>query len=139
MLDTITVEDMAGQVRELLTIKYADPRTRSARDKLLRKRVTMVVEIRFEPHAPLVLELRPDSFTVETGHRSHADLSVAIPMRDLMGLFRMKLPLRSLLRRRIHFRGSVRDALLMGRLFRVEVRDPAAAFAFFRHYFLETK
>lgn len=137
MLETITAEDLAASTRELLEIKYADPGTRAIRDKLVRNRPAKILSLTLAPLAPLVCELKAESFTVTTGEPARSDLRVAIPMADLLGLFRRRIPLGSLLRGRIRFRGSIRDTLLVGKLLQVEVGDPAAAFAFFRHYFLE--
>ncbi len=137
MLDTLDSEDLACKARELLAIKYASEHTRALRNKLVSGCGRKVVELELAPLDPLVIELLADTFTVSTGAASHADLRVTIPMRDLTGLLRRRIPLRALLGRRIGFRGSLRDAALLGRLLYVEVGDPKTAYGFFRHYFLD--
>jgi len=133
----ITAEDLAGQVAQLLGIKYRDPRTARLLAKLLGGRESRTVAMLLGEGAPIAIRLWADRFTVSMSRPPRSDLRITIPLEDVMGLLVGRLPVRSLLRGKIRFWGSPALGARLGALLRVEIGDPQTAFGFFRHYFLD--
>lgn len=137
MLDDLTAADMAGQLEELLGINYAKAWTRPLVEQLLGKADRKIIVLQVAADAPIVIEFRAETFRVTTTPPERFDMRIAIPLRDVMNLFIGRLPLRSLFRGRIRFRGSPKDALVLKKLLYVPIGDRESALAFFRHYFLD--
>lgn len=137
-LAAITAEDLAGAIRELLTIKYDDPRSRHLRHRLARGAAGTTVTIEIAPLAPIACTLHRATFTVTVGAPAHADVAIVIPMDALVTLLRLRVPLRALLARHVRCRGSLLTLARLARLAYVDVGDPRAAYAYVRHYFLDT-
>ena len=136
-LDAITAEDMAGQVEELLGIKYRDPRTARLLAKLLGGSESKVIAILIGNDEAIVIQLWTDRFAVTTDIPPRSDLRITIPFKDLMTLFMGGLPTRSLLGGKIRFWGSPALGMRLRTLFHVELADPHNAAVFFRHYFTD--
>jgi hypothetical protein len=137
MLTEVKIEDMAEQVRQLMQIKYADPSAKPVLAKLLGRKGRKVVVMRIDRFAPLVIDLRNDAYAVRVGGVDRFDLRITIPLRDMMGLFMGKLPIKSLLRGKVRFLGMPTDGLLLQKFLYIDVGDPRSAFEYIRHYYLD--
>ncbi|MEW5945748.1 MAG: hypothetical protein AB1742_06080 [bacterium] len=136
MIEVSSVE-LAEHLDELLTIKYADPAGSAVVRRLLRNKDRKRVAIIIDDKAPIVLSLSADGHSVSVGDAAGCDAVMRVSLVDLVSLMVGALPIRSVLTRRLKYRGSLIDGFLIKRLFTMEIGDRPTAMAYFRHYFLD--
>jgi hypothetical protein len=137
MLTEVKIEDMAEQMRQLLRLKYADPSGLRRLKLFLMGKPRKVIAIKLDRFPPLFMEIRRDGYAVTVGAGPTPDFKVSIPLKDMMGIFMLKLPVRSALRGKVRFWGNPLDGLLLGVFFYVDVGDRQSAYEYIRHYYIE--
>ncbi len=135
-MEQIPFDEMIVHLEELLQIKYSSPKGQGLVKKLLNGRESKTIAIKIGEYETMAIHLREQNYSISTGDPETCSMRMAIPYRDLILTSMGKLPIKTFFRGKIGFRGSVRDAFIVRKLFAIPLADPVAAFAYFEHYFL---
>jgi hypothetical protein len=135
-VEEIPFEETIVHLKEVLELKYANSEDLLVIKKLLRGKDSKTIAIKIDDFDTIAIHFKEKEYSITIGEPKKFVMRTAIPYRDLVFSSMGKLPIKSFLKGKIRFRGSIRDALIVQKLFFIPLGDPDAVIAYFQHYFL---